>query len=118
MDRKKELKQQYKDMKQAGGVYQIRNTINPKVFVVATPNLKTINGRHVELQTGGHRNNALQEDWNSFGEEAFVFEVLEVLEEPEEGFFDKKQALKDLEQKWLDLLQPYGDRGYNKNSTQ
>lgn len=116
MDHRKELKQQYKEIKTEAGVYQIRNTKNQKVFVIATPNLKTINGRHVELQAGGHRNKELQEDWNQWGEQSFVFEVLEVLEEPEEGFFDKKEALKKLEQKWLDKLQPYGDRGYNKKS--
>ncbi|HBQ87388.1 MAG TPA: transcriptional regulator [Syntrophomonas sp.] len=116
MDQRKELKQQYKDLKTEAGVYQIRNTENQKVFVIATPNLRTINGKHFELQTGGNTNKELQEDWNRYGEETFAFEVLEVLEEPEEGFFDKKDALKKLEQKWLDRLQPYGDRGYNKKS--
>lgn len=113
MDHRKELQQQYKEMKTEAGVYQIRNTENQKVFVIGTPNLKTINGRHIELQNGGHRNMELQEDWNRWGKDSFVFEVLEVLEEPEEGFFDKKAALKKLEEKWLDILQPYGERGYN-----
>jgi len=115
MDRKKELKQQYKEMKTEGGVYQIRNTINQKVLVVATPNLKTINGKQVSLRKwGGHKNKQLQEDCNQFGADAFVFEVLEVLEEKEEGYFDKKEELKKLEAKWLEKLQPFGERGYNK----
>lgn len=114
MDRKKELKQQYKEIKTEGGVYQIRNTKNQKVFVVTTPNLKTINGRQIELVRGGHRNKQLQEEWNLFGKEAFVFEVLEVLEEKEEGFFDKAEELKKLEAKWLEKLQPFGERGYNQ----
>ena len=113
MDRKKELKQQYKQIKTEGGIYQIRNTINQKILVAATPNLKTLNGRHVELRRGGHRNKQLQEEWNQFGEDAFVFEVLEVLEEKKEGYFDKADELKKLEKKWLDKLQPYGERGYN-----
>lgn len=114
MERKKELKQQYKEMKNEGGVYQIRNTKNQKVFVATTPNLKTINGRKLMLRGGGHKNRQLQGEWNQFGEEAFVFEVLEVLEEKEEGFFDKAEELKKLEKKWLDKLQPYGERGYNQ----
>lgn len=114
MDRKKELKQQYKEMKTEGGVYQIKNTKNKKVFVVATPNLKTMNGRQIELIRGGHKNRQLQEEWKQFGEEAFVFEVLEVLEEKEEGFFDKAEELKKLEKKWLDKLQPFGERGYHQ----
>lgn len=114
MDRKKELKQQYKEMKTEGGVYQIRNTKNQKIFIDVTPNLRMINGRIMMLRGGGHKNKQLQEDWNQFGEEAFVFEVLEVLEEKEEGFFDKADELKKLEAKWLEKLQPFGERGYNK----
>jgi len=115
MDRKKELKQQYKEMKTEGGIYQIRNTINQKVLVVATPNLKTMNGRQVGLRKwGNHKNKQLQEEYNQFGAEAFVFEVLEVLKEKEEGYFDKKEELKKLEAKWLEKLQPFGERGYNK----
>lgn len=114
MDRKKELKLQYKEMKTEAGVYQIKNTINQKVFVVATPNLKMMNGRLITLRTGGHKNRQLQEEWNQFGEKAFVFEVLEVLKEKEEGFFDKTEELKKLEKKWLDKLQPFGERGYNQ----
>jgi DNA-binding CsgD family transcriptional regulator len=115
MDRKKELKQQYKEMKTEGGVYQIRNTINQKVLVVATPNLKTINGKQFSLRKwGGHKNKQLQEDCNQFGADAFVFEVLEVLKEKEEGYFDKKEELKKLEAKWVEKLQPFGERGYNQ----
>lgn len=114
MDRKKELKEQYKQMKTEAGVYQIRNTKNQKVLVEATSNLKTMNGKLMQLRTGSHKNDQLQEEWEQFGEETFVFEVLEVLEEKEEGFFDKKEELKKLEAKWLEKLKPYGERGYNK----
>ena len=113
MDRRKELIQQYKEMKTEAGVYQIKNTKNQKVFVVSTPNLKTMNGKPMMLCMGGHKNEKLQEEWNKFGEEAFVFEVLEVLKEKEEGYFDKTGELKELEKKWLEKLQPYGECGYN-----
>lgn len=113
MDRRKELKKQYMEMKTEAGVYQIRNTINNKILIVATPNLKTMNGRRIGLQQGGHINKKLQEELKQFGQEAFVFEVLEVLKEKEDGYFDKAEELKKLEQKWLEKLQPYGEKGYN-----
>ncbi len=113
MERRKELLEQYKQMIKEAGVYQIRNTIDQRVFVTATPDLKNMNGRRFELNMGGFRNAELQKDWNRLGEAAFVFEVLEVLEEKEEGFFDKKEELKKLEKKWLDKLEPYGEKGYN-----
>lgn len=114
MDRKKELAMQYKEMKKDSGVYQIRNTRNNKVLVVATPDLKTMNGKRFQLQMGSHMNKQLQQDWNEYGEDAFEFEVLEVLKEKKEGYFDKQVELKKLEGKWLDELQPYGERGYNR----
>lgn len=113
MDRKQELKRLYKEMKTEAGIYQIKNTINQKILVVAAANLKTINGKRFGLQRGVHMNKALQNELNEFGPDAFAFEILEILEKKEEGFFDLNDALKKLEKKWLDKLQPYGERGYN-----
>lgn len=113
-DRKKELKQAYKEMKTEAGVYQIKNTVNGKVLVVAATNLKTMQGKRFQLQMGSHKNPQLQAEWKQFGEDAFVFELLEVLEDKDEGTLASQEALRLLEQKWLDKLQPYGDRGYNR----
>ena len=113
MDRRKELIRLYKEMKIEAGVYQIRNIKNLKVFVACTTDLKTMNGLSMMLCAGVHKNKKLQEEWNKFGEEAFIFEVLEVLKEKEEGYFDKKIELKILEKKWLEKLQPFDKYGYN-----
>ncbi|MHB8064305.1 MAG: DUF2087 domain-containing protein [Ruminiclostridium sp.] len=113
MDRRKELIQQYKEMKIEAGVYQIKNLKNQKILVKVTQDLKTMTGTKMTLLGNGCRNKQLQEEWNQYGEEAFSFEVLEVLEEKQDGFFDKKEELKKLEKKWLEKLQPYGDSGYN-----
>ncbi|QDS37588.1 GIY-YIG nuclease family protein [Brevibacillus brevis] len=111
---REELKQLYKESKTQAGVYQIKNTQNQKIWISATRNLKTMNGKLFTLKIGSHINKQLQREWNEYGEEAFVFEVLEVLKKKEDGYFDEKDALKKLEQKWLDQLQPYGERGYNQ----
>lgn len=113
LDRKQELKQLYKETKIEAGVYQIKNTKNNKIFIESTPNLKTINGKRFTLEMGTYQNKQLQIEWNQFGDMAFLFEVLEILETPKEGYFDPKDALKKLREKWLDELQPYGERGYN-----
>ncbi|MEA1961359.1 MAG: GIY-YIG nuclease family protein [Bacillota bacterium] len=114
MDRKKELKQQFKEIKVDAGVYQIRNKLNNKIFVTSTPNLKTLNGRRFELDSGKcPMNSGIQTDLKEFGPQAFEIEILEALEEKDEPDFNRKKALKELEEKWLDKLQPYGERGYN-----
>ncbi len=114
MDRKKELKQLYKEAEIPAGVYQIKNTSNQKVFIGSSMNLNGMNGQRFQLEMGSHRNKKLQQEWQEFGAEAFVFEVLETLKKKEEGYFDARGVLKKLEAKWLDQLQPFGDRGYNE----
>ncbi|WP_028391284.1 GIY-YIG nuclease family protein [Bacillus cihuensis] len=113
MERRKELKQIYKETAIEAGVYQIKNIMNERIFIGSTPNLKTLNGTKFMLETGGHKNKMLQEDWNHFGKNAFNFEVLEILKKKKEGYFDVKKELKKLEEKWLNDLQPFGERGYN-----
>ena len=113
MDRKRLLKEQYKEIKIEAGIYQIRNIHNEKVYVDSTRNLKTLNGKLFMLKTGNSFIDKLQKDLTEFGGDAFVLEVLEVLEKKEDAFFDEKDALKKLKAKWLEKLQPFGDRGYN-----
>ncbi|MGE8077572.1 GIY-YIG nuclease family protein [Peribacillus loiseleuriae] len=114
MEHKKELKQLYKETEIEAGIYQIKNTMNEKIFIGSTRNLKTLNGAKFMLETGGHTNKMLQEDWDHFGKNAFTFEVLEILKKKKEGYFDEKKELEKLKEKWLNELQPYGESGYNQ----
>jgi hypothetical protein len=108
---RKEMIRRYKEMKTEAGVYQIKNTANGKALIAATPNLKTMEGKRFQLQMGSHKNALLQAEWKEFGEKNFVFEVLEVLQDVED--ISRDRELKNLEEKWLEELKPYGDRGYN-----
>lgn len=112
-ERRAALKQQAREKRSQAGVYQIRNLRTGRILVEGTLNLKTINGRKMELARGAHRNARLQADVTALGSEAFAFEILEVLEETEEGFVYRRDALKQLEAAWLERLEPYGERGYN-----
>lgn len=113
MERKKELKQQYKEIPIEAGVYQIKNIQNQMVFINSTRNFKTLNGEKFMLESGTHINKALQKDWNQFGKEAFTFEILEVLKKKDTPLFNEKEALAELEAKWLESTQPYEEQGYN-----
>ncbi|MEH7512243.1 GIY-YIG nuclease family protein [Gottfriedia acidiceleris] len=117
MSRKKELKMQYKETKVQAGIYQIKNIINQKIFIVSTKNLKTINGKKFELEAGSCTNKILQQEWNEYGKESFVFEELEILKEEDISPLGIKGDLKRLEEKWLEKLQPYGERGYNSDGS-
>lgn len=117
MERKRELKQQFKETKVEAGVYEIKNIVNGKVFIGSTRNMKTLNGRKFELEAGSSTNKELQKEWNEFGREAFQFTPVEYLKKPETGFFDEKRSLQKLEEEWLEKVQPYGERGYNRFKT-
>lgn len=114
MNRRKELQEQAKEVKTEAGVYQIRNERNGKVFIDSTLNLKTINGQQFMLQMGSHLNRRLQAEWNEYGENAFVIEVLEVLKKDDNPFADPKDALAKCLNRWFEKLEPYGDRGYHR----
>lgn len=113
MDQKRELRQQYKETKTQAGIYQVRNSKNQKALVASTPNIKILTRIKLDLEQGIYRNNFVQKEINEYGKDAFVIEVLEVLEVKDDGYFDVRFELKKLEKKWLDKLQPYGDKGYN-----
>ncbi len=113
MDRKKELKQQYQEIPIEAGIYTITNTKNGKVCVVSTRNFKTINGVKFSLENGGYANKKLVDEWKEYGKDAFSFEIVEVLKSKEDPYYNEKEELAKLEEKWLDKLEPFGDKGYN-----
>lgn len=115
MKTKKELKNIYKEMKFKIGVFQIRNTVNQKIFVGSSTDLDAIWNRiRSELKFGNYPNIDLQKDWNSFGEENFVFEILsEIKQEDNVQTVNYRKESKQLEKMFIEELKPYGDKGYN-----
>ena len=55
----------------------------------------------------------LQAEWDEYGEDKFVFEVVEVVKVRDDPNFNVEDELTLLEQIWLEQLQPFGERGYN-----
>ncbi|TGE31008.1 GIY-YIG nuclease family protein [Desulfosporosinus sp. Sb-LF] len=99
MDRKKELKEQYRQMKPDMGIFIIRSTLSNKCFIKKTPNLKgAMNSTLFQLEGGGHPNRELQKEWKDCGEEKFIIEILEKLE------YDKDELRTDYTED-LTLLQ-------------
>ena len=65
------------------------------------------------LTMGSHRNPELQKDWNTFGPDKFVFEILEIVKVKDDPNFNLEDELTLIEQIWIEKLQPFGERGYN-----
>ena len=116
---RKELMEAYKNRKVRTGVFQIRNLQTGKILVEESVDLDKIWNRHrTQLHFGGHPNAELQRDWKTYGEPAFVYEILAELDPPEDQQpQDLKRELQTLRQMYLEELQPFGEKGYNKRSS-
>ena len=91
-------------------IYMIINVINGKFYIGSAWDYKRRISQHKsELRHNRHANSYLQRSWNKFGEEAFEFEILEEFEAKDR----EEKFLK--EQLYMDILQPYGERGYNQS---
>ncbi|MEI5909657.1 GIY-YIG nuclease family protein [Bacillus spongiae] len=122
-DDRKYQKQHYKQTHTEMGVYQIKNQQNGKIFMGSSMDLRGIFNRHkFELKFNNHKNRALQNDWNKHGHEMFSFDVLEKIK-PEEEIVTEltelrkyQQKLEKMKEKWFEILKPYEEKGYHKNS--
>jgi group I intron endonuclease len=88
------------------GIYTIRNTANGKMYVGSALNIvQRKYGHKSRLLKGTHHSSKLQAAWIKHGEQAFVFEVLELV--------DSLDRLIEREQHWIDFYCACGVNGYN-----
>lgn len=115
---KKDLKLHYKQNPPPMGIYQIKNQKNGKRFIGSSMNLTgKINSQRFQLELKCNFNRALQDDWNTFGPDAFTFDILETIDPEKTSQEDWQLEISLLKEKWLNELQPYGEDGYNKQDT-
>ncbi len=116
MTTRSDIKRAYKEAPKQAGVFQIKNTQTGRVYLGSSLNLHgPLNKHRFTLKYGSHDVPALQSDYNEYGPEAFVFEVLECVEPSDEPGFSLSDALTELEQAYIAKLEPFGKSGYNPN---
>ncbi len=88
------------------GIYQIKNTINDKLYIGQTKNFSNRKRSHLKsLENGTHYNRYLQRSYNKYGQDCFVFEIIERCE---------VEILNTRERYWIRKLQTeYKENGYN-----
>ncbi len=116
MDRRKELKELYKQMKPDMGIFIIRSNSKNKCYIDSTKDLKsTLNSTKFKLEAGSHPNRELQKDWKENGEMAFTIEILEKLEyDKDESKEDYSEELALLKMIWEEKLIRGGMEFYKK----
>ena len=116
MDRKKELKELYKNMKTDMGLFIIKSNFNNKCYIEGTKDLKgTINSTKFKLDFGNHPNKELQQQWKDQGESGFTIEILDKLEyDKDESKVDYTEELNILTMIWEEKLSKKGMEFYGK----
>jgi hypothetical protein len=116
MDRKKELKEQYKQMKTEMGIFIVQNKVNNKYLLVTTQNLHgMINRVRFQLNSGGHPNRELQKEWKEFGENNFDIRILEKLAyDKDESKTDYSEELRIMDMIWSEKQSYKNMEAYNK----
>lgn len=91
------------------GIYKIENTISGKCYIGSSVNLRDRWREHrLKLRTHRHRSKHMQAAWDFYGEDAFIFVILEIVADAHD--------LLTREQHWIDTLKVC-DREYGYNST-
>lgn len=91
-------------------IYTITNKLNGKFYIGKTNNfLYRINKHKYTLRNGIHINEHLQRAWNKYGEESFMFEILEEYD---------VEYLISMEHYWCNLLDAFNyNKAYNIKPT-
>lgn len=93
----------------ASGIYRITCTLTGRFYIGSAINLQTRQAQHLyALRNNQHHTQPLQNAFNKYGEDAFTFEVIELV---------LPMFQVEREQYWLDALKPFGKRGFNINRT-
>lgn len=106
MDRRKELKAQYKARKVVGGIYRINNKENGCFYLQYTDDMQaTHNWFGSCCMLGTCTLPPIQEDWKKFGKDAFSVEELDLLEKKQEqSATEFREDLKILLELWSEKL--------------
>lgn len=103
--RKRDLIRAYKEKTPQRGVFAVRCSATGEVWAMASMNLEA-QQRSIwfMLKSDSHVNRALQQAWDTHGEQAFHFEILATLDDAERSDYALKADLKELETTWLEKL--------------
>jgi len=116
---KKELKEQYRNREEIGGVYCIRCIAADRLWVKATTNLDSAKNRFAfNVSMNSSPETGMLESWKKYGASSFSFEVLEEIKKKEtqtsKEFSDDVDTLLEIWQEKLNISQ----RGGVENGTE
>jgi len=109
------MKTLYHEHSEHAGIYKIVNLENGRIYIGSTTTFrKRFKSHNHTLTSGKHTNKFLQNDFNKYGTDNFLIEVLEhVTFDPLESLSDKKKKLISVEQTYIDKYYDSQKNCYN-----
>ena len=102
---RRQLTRDYRDTARAAGIYALRCAAVSIVWVGVSRNIDAQeNGVRFALRTGVHPNRELQAALRAHGPEAFAYDVLERIDEPDLTPLGLADLLKRRERHWIEAL--------------
>ncbi|WP_343591038.1 GIY-YIG nuclease family protein [Paracidovorax wautersii] len=106
---RRELTRQYKQAFPCMGIYALRCDAAGLLRLGRSRNAEgMLNRLRFELARGGHHDKTVQIAWNTYGSEAFSFEVIDRVKERDDPAFDYDAELDALLTLWAAELLPSG----------
>lgn len=94
-----------------GGIYLIHCTQTNKTYLGSTGTIiKRLKQHYKQLKANSHPNEEMQADFNQWGENAFVVELVKLVP----SHYSRKQLYRD-EQDYLDVVKSFEPHYYNKS---
>lgn len=95
------------------GIYKITNIVNNKVYIGST--IRSFSKRWGEhrrgLRDNKHHSTYLQNSWNKYGKDNFIFEIIEELHNKDEIYINSKEEL------WINYYNSCNSKfGYNNEN--
>ncbi len=115
---RKELQRQYMEAPKYAGIFLITNAANDRSLMGSSANLHGPLNRHrFMLSIGTHTNVEMQRDYNVDKGKSFRFEIIAQVEQKLlDPAFNLEDELSLLEQIWIEKLEPFSGRGYNRGT--
>jgi hypothetical protein len=102
---RRQIVRDYKEKPVAAGVFAIRCAPAQGVWVGVSRNIEAqANGMRFQLRMGSHPNRAVQAALRAHGAEAFTYEELERIEDPDLTPVGLADELKRRERHWIEAL--------------
>jgi hypothetical protein len=103
--RKREIARAYAERERVQGVFAVRCAASGEAWVSSSRNLDTQkNSVWFALRLGGHPNKAVQAAWNTHGEDAFSYEIVEELASESLTPMGLRDLMKTRERHWRGAL--------------